>query len=145
MQNAIHTSICTDWPLRQFARIRKDRYVLPQTADLITGTTLVQSFYVSQGFPKVQIVKLSTIPDNNTGTVNAIVTINEGPRFFFGPISFAKNFGIAKTDFSAKIKSLTDPPKPYSDADSHAVAVVNTLVAVHVDLVVKVARRRRGE
>ncbi len=86
-------------------------------ADLITGTTLVQSFYVSQGFPKVQIVKLSTIPDNNTGTVNAVVTIKEGPRYFFGPISFSKNFGIAKTDFSAKIKSLTDPPKPYSDAE----------------------------
>ena len=27
-------------------------------SDLVTGTTLVQSFYVSQGFPQVQIVKL---------------------------------------------------------------------------------------
>ena len=80
-------------------------------SDLITGTTLVQSFYVSQGFPQVQIVKLTTIPDNRTGTVNAIVTIKEGPRFFFGPISFSKNFGIAQSEFSAKIKSLTDPPK----------------------------------
>ena len=64
-------------------------------SDLITGTTLVQSFYVSQGFPQVQIVKLSTNPDNRTGTVNAVVTIKEGPRFFFGPISFSKNFIIA--------------------------------------------------
>jgi outer membrane protein insertion porin family len=86
-------------------------------ADLVTGTTLVQSFYVSEGFPQVQIVKLSTIPDNRNGTVNAIVTIKEGPRFFFGPISFSKNFGIAESDFSAKIKSLTDPPKPYSEAE----------------------------
>ena len=83
----------------------------------MTGTTLVQSFYVSQGFPQVQIVKLTTIPDNRTGTVNAIVTINEGPRFFFGPISFSKNFGIAQSEFSAKIKSLTNPPKPFSDAE----------------------------
>ena len=86
-------------------------------SDLVTGTTLVQSFYVSQGFPQVQIVKLMTIPDNRTGTVNAIVTINEGPRFFFGPITFSKNFGIAEGQFSAKIKSLTNPPKPYSEAE----------------------------
>jgi outer membrane protein insertion porin family len=86
-------------------------------SDLVTGTTLVQSFYVSQGFPQVQIVKLMTIPDNRTGTVNAIVTINEGPRFFFGPITFSKNFGIAEGQFSAKIKSLTTPPKPYSEAE----------------------------
>src|SRR6202012_4909667 len=72
-------------------------------ADLITGPTLVQSFYVSQGFPQVQIVKLATIPDNQTGTVNAIVTIKEGPRFFFGPISFSKNFALAHNEFAAKI------------------------------------------
>ncbi|HEY2123680.1 MAG TPA: BamA/TamA family outer membrane protein [Chthoniobacterales bacterium] len=86
-------------------------------ADLVTGTNLVQSYYVSQGFPHVQIVKLTTVPDNQTGTVNAIVTINEGPRFFFGPIRFAKEFGIANDKVSAKIKSLTEPPKPYSEAD----------------------------
>ena len=86
-------------------------------SDLVTGTTLVQGFYVSQGFPQVQIVKLTTIPDNRNGTVNAIVTINEGSRFFFGPISFSKNFGIAESEFSAKIKSLTNPPKPFSEAE----------------------------
>jgi len=86
-------------------------------ADLLTGTTLVQNFYVSQGFPQVQIVKLTTTPDVRNGTVSAVVTIKEGPRFFFGPISFSKNFGIAPSAFSAKIKSLTDPPKPYSDGD----------------------------
>jgi outer membrane protein insertion porin family len=86
-------------------------------ADLVTGTTLVQSFYVSQGFPQVQIVKLATIPDNQTGTVNAIVTIKEGPRFFFGPITISKNAEIAPREFTAKIKSLTIPPKPYSEAE----------------------------
>src|SRR5271166_4680220 len=86
-------------------------------SDLVTGTTLLQSFYISQGFPHVQIAKLATIPDNKSGIVNAIVTINEGPRFYFGPISFSGNFGIAPTEFSAQIKSLTKPPKPYSDAE----------------------------
>ena len=100
------------------ARYSQFKKVLPFVeADLMTGTTLVQSFYVSEGFPQVEIVKLTTIPDNRNGTVNAIVTINEGPRFFFGPISFPKNFGIAESEFSAKIKSLTDPPKPYSEAE----------------------------
>jgi outer membrane protein insertion porin family len=86
-------------------------------ADLVTGTTLLQSFYVSQGFPQVQIVKLATLPDNKRGAVDAVVTINEGPRFYFGPISFSENFGIAPKEFSEKIKSLTEPPKPYSEAE----------------------------
>jgi outer membrane protein insertion porin family len=86
-------------------------------ADLVTGTTLLQSFYISQGFPQVQIVKLATIPDDRRGVVDAVVTINEGPRFYFGPITFSGSFGIAPTEFSAKIKSLTEPPKPFSDAE----------------------------
>jgi outer membrane protein insertion porin family len=100
------------------ARYSQFQKILPFVeADLITGTSLVQSFYVSQGFPQVQIVKLTTLPDNQTGTVNAVVTIKEGPRYFFGPISFSENFGIAKSQFATKIKSLTDPPKPYSEAE----------------------------
>jgi outer membrane protein insertion porin family len=99
----------------RYSQFKKD---LPFVeADLVTGTTLLQSYYVSQGFPQVQIVKLTTLPDNRTGTVNAIVTIKEGPRFYFGPITFSKDFGIAQSQFSAKIKSLTNPPKPYSDAE----------------------------
>jgi outer membrane protein insertion porin family len=85
-------------------------------ADLVTGTSLVQSYYVSQGFPQVQIVKLTTIPDNLTGAVNAVVTINEGPRYFFGSIQRSKDFAIADQKISAKIKSLTQPPAPYSEA-----------------------------
>jgi outer membrane protein insertion porin family len=86
-------------------------------ADLITGTTLLQSFYVSQGFPDVKIVKLATIPDQKTDSVNAIVTINEGPRYFFGPITFKGNTGIPEKEFAPKITALTNPPKPYSAAE----------------------------
>jgi outer membrane protein insertion porin family len=86
-------------------------------ADLVTGTNLVESYYISQGFPQVQIVKLTTIPDNRTGMVNAVVTINEGPRFLFGPIRFSKNYGIADKKISERIRSLTVPPKPYSEAE----------------------------
>ena len=86
-------------------------------ADLVTGTTLLQSYYVSQGFPDAQIVKLATLPDNTTGTVNVVVTINEGPRYYFGPISFVKDYGIAKKQVAKKIQQLTNPPKPYSAAD----------------------------
>lgn len=86
-------------------------------ADLITGTALVQSYYVSQGFPDVQIVKMATLPDNSTGSVNVVVTINEGPRYYFGPISFVKDYGIAKKQIAKRIQSLTNPPKPYSMAE----------------------------
>jgi len=86
-------------------------------ADLVTGTSLLQSFYVSQGFPDVQIVKLSTIPDSKRGAVDAIVTIKEGPRYFFGPITFSRDFGIPKQEFAPKISALTNPPKPYSAAE----------------------------
>ena len=86
-------------------------------SDLITGTTLVQSHYVSQGFPDVQIVKMATLPDNSTGAVNVVVTVNEGPRYFFGPISFVKDYGIAQKKIAKRIQALTNPPKPYSMAD----------------------------
>jgi outer membrane protein assembly complex protein YaeT len=86
-------------------------------ADLITGTSLLQSFYVSQGFPDVQIVKLATIPDQKRGAVNVVVTIKEGPRYFFGPITFNRDSGISKEEFAPKIAALTNPPKPYSAAE----------------------------
>src|SRR6516165_3732669 len=86
-------------------------------ADLITGTSLLQSFYVSEGFPDVQIVKLSTIPDQKRGAVDAIVTIKEGPRYYFGQITFKRDPGIPKQEFAPKISALTNPPKPYSAAE----------------------------
>jgi outer membrane protein insertion porin family len=86
-------------------------------ADLVTGTSLLQSFYVSQGFPDVQIVKLSTVPDSKRGAVDAMVTIKEGPRYFFGPITFTRDFGIPNKEFTPKISALTNPPKPYSAAE----------------------------
>ncbi|MBV9491434.1 MAG: BamA/TamA family outer membrane protein [Verrucomicrobia bacterium] len=86
-------------------------------ADLVTGTSLLEGYYISQGFPKVEIAKLATIPDEKQGAVNVIVTINEGPRYFFGPIAFTNNPGIPLTNFYAKIKALTDQPRPYSEAE----------------------------
>jgi outer membrane protein insertion porin family len=86
-------------------------------SDLVTGTTLLQSYYVSQGFPQVEIVKLATTPDNSRGTIDATVTIKEGPRFYFGPITFSEQLPVPETEFLPKIKSLTDGPKPYSEAE----------------------------
>ena len=100
------------------ARFSQFQHELPFVeADLITGTSLLQSFYVSQGFPQVQIVKLSTIPDAKRGAVDAVVTIKEGPRYYFGPITFSRNPGIPKENFAPKISALTNPPKPYSAAE----------------------------
>jgi outer membrane protein insertion porin family len=86
-------------------------------ADLVTGTSLVQGYYISQGFPKVQIVKLETHPDEKRGAVDATVTIIEGPRYFFGPITFKNDPQIPMAEFQPKISSLTDRPAPYSEAE----------------------------
>jgi outer membrane protein insertion porin family len=92
------------------ARFSQFQHELPFVeADLITGTSLLQSFYVSQGFPQVQIVKLSTLPDAKRGAVDAVVTINEGPRYYFGPITFTRNPGIPMENFAPKISALTNP------------------------------------
>jgi outer membrane protein insertion porin family len=85
-------------------------------ADLVTGTSLVQGYYISQGFPKVEIVKLETRPDQARGAIDAIVTIIEGPRYFFGPITFTNDPGIPMEIFSDKIRALTQNPTPFSDA-----------------------------
>jgi outer membrane protein insertion porin family len=86
-------------------------------SDLLTGTSLLQSYYISEGFPQVQIVKMATRPDESRGAIDVIVTIKEGPRFFFGPIRFAKNPGVPMTHFYEQFRALTDQPKPYSDAE----------------------------
>lgn len=86
-------------------------------SDLVTGTSLLQSYYISEGFPRVQIVKLATRPDEARGAIDATVTIKEGPRFFFGPIRFTKDPGVPMTRFYERFRALTDQPKPYSDAE----------------------------
>jgi outer membrane protein assembly factor BamA len=100
------------------ARYSQFQHELPFVeADLITGTTLLQSFYVAQGFPDVQIVKLSTIPNAKRGAVDAVVSIKEGPRYYFGSITFIGDPGVPKEEFAPKISALTNPPKPYSAAE----------------------------
>jgi outer membrane protein insertion porin family len=86
-------------------------------SDLVTGTSLLQSYYISEGFPQVQVVKLATRPDEARDAIDATVTIKEGPRFFFGPIRFVKETGVPMAHFYEKFRTLTDQPKPYSDAE----------------------------
>jgi outer membrane protein insertion porin family len=100
------------------ARFSQFQKALPFVeSDLVTGTTLLQSFYVSQGFPQVEIVKLTTRPDKTLGVIDATVTIKEGPRFYFGPITFSGPLPVPAKDFAPQIKALTDGPKPYSEAE----------------------------
>jgi outer membrane protein insertion porin family len=100
------------------ARVSQFQKNLPYVeADLVTGTSLVQGYYISQGFPKVQIVKLETHPDEARHVVDATVVIVEGPRYFFGPITFKNDPEIPTALFQAKLSSLTDRPAPYSEAE----------------------------
>ncbi len=86
-------------------------------ADLVTGTGLVQGYYVSQGFPKVDIVKLATRPDEARDAVDAIVTIKEGPRYFFGPVDFTNDPGIPLSSFNEKLVPLRTGARPYSEGE----------------------------
>jgi outer membrane protein insertion porin family len=100
------------------ARVSQFQKNLPYVeADLVTGTSLVQGYYISQGFPKVQIVKLETHPDEARGAVDATVTIIEGPRYYFGPITFKNDPAIPMAEFQPKISALSDRPAPYSEAE----------------------------
>src|SRR5882762_2157462 len=100
------------------ARVSQFQKNLPYVeADLVTGTSLVQGYYISEGFPKVQIVKLETHPDEARHVVDATVIIVEGPRYFFGPITFKNDPEIPVAQFQAKLSSLTDRPAPYSEAE----------------------------
>jgi outer membrane protein insertion porin family len=100
------------------ARVSQFQKNLPYVeADLMTGTSLLQGYYISEGFPKVQIVKLETRPDEARHVVDATVTIVEGPRYFFGPITFKNDPEIPMAKFQPKISSLTDRPAPYSEAE----------------------------
>jgi outer membrane protein insertion porin family len=117
--HAFPPAVLTDYMIgttrARFSQFEKN---LPYVeADLVTGTSLVQGYYISQGFPKVQIVKLETHPDEKRGAVDATVTIIEGPRYFFGPITFKNDPQIPMADFQPKISSLTDRPAPYSEAE----------------------------
>jgi outer membrane protein insertion porin family len=100
------------------ARVSQFQKNLPYVeADLVTGTSLVQGYYISQGFPKVQILKLETHPDDARRVVDVTVVIVEGPRYFFGPITFKNDPQIPMALFQAKLSALTDRPAPYSEAE----------------------------
>ena len=99
------------------ARLSQFQKQLPfvQT-DLETGSGLVKNFYISQGFPNVQIEPLQYQFDDALDQVDVTMTIKEGQKFVFGAIDFPDVPGIPASEFLAKANELSQPPKPYSDA-----------------------------
>jgi outer membrane protein insertion porin family len=85
-------------------------------ADLVQGTALLQGFYVSEGFPQVNIEKLATRPDERRGVVDATVTIREGPRFFFGAITMTREPQIPASAYISKLGEYAGGQKPYTEA-----------------------------
>jgi outer membrane protein insertion porin family len=99
------------------ARLSQFKKELPFVqADLETGSGLVKNYYISQGFPNVQVEPLQYQFDEALDEVDVTVTIKEGRKFVFGAIDFPDVPGIPVSEFQAKAKELTEPPKPYSDA-----------------------------
>jgi outer membrane protein insertion porin family len=99
------------------ARLSQFQKQLPfvQT-DLETGIGLLKNYYISQGFPNVQIEPLQYKFDDALDNVNVTVTIKEGQKFVFGRITFPDVPGIPPSAFQAKVNDLTQPPKAYSDS-----------------------------
>jgi outer membrane protein insertion porin family len=99
------------------ARLSQFQKQLPfvQT-DLENGSGLLKNFYISQGFPNVQIEPLQYHFDDALDNVEVTVTIKEGQKFVFGTITFPDVPGIPPSAFQAKVNDLTQPPKPYSDS-----------------------------
>ena len=99
------------------ARLSQFQKQLPFVqADLETGSGLLQNYYISQGYPDAQVGSLQYHYDDARGAVDVTVPIKEGPKFVFGPISFANDPGIPLSAFREKFNELTKPPKPYSQA-----------------------------
>jgi outer membrane protein insertion porin family len=99
------------------ARLSQFKKELPfvQT-DLETGSGLLKNYYISQGFPNVQIEPLQYQFNEALDQVDVTVTIKEGQKFVFGTITFPEVPGIPASALQAKVNELTEPPKPYSDA-----------------------------
>ena len=99
------------------ARLSQFQKQLPFVqADLETGIGLLKNYYISQGFPNVQIEPLQYQFDDALDNVDVTVTIKEGQKFVFGTITFPHVPGIPSSAFQAKVNDLTQPPKPYSDS-----------------------------
>jgi outer membrane protein insertion porin family len=99
------------------ARLSQFQKQLPFVqADLENGVGLLKNYYISQGFPNVQIEPLKYQFDDALDNVNVTVTIKEGQKFVFGTITFPDVSGIPPSAFQAKANELTQPPKPYSDS-----------------------------
>jgi outer membrane protein insertion porin family len=99
------------------ARLSQFQKQLPfvQT-DLETGSGLLKNYYISQGFPNVQIEPLQYQFDEALDEVDVTVSIKEGQKFVFGAINFPEVPDIPASAFQAKANQLTKPAKPYSDA-----------------------------
>jgi outer membrane protein assembly complex protein YaeT len=99
------------------ARLSQFQKELPFVqADLEAGIGLLKNYYISQGFPNVQIEPLQFRFDEALDAVDVTVTIKEGPKFVFGTIAFPDVPGIPESAFQAKANELENPPKPYSDS-----------------------------
>jgi outer membrane protein insertion porin family len=99
------------------ARLSQFQKQLPFVqADLETGIGLLKNYYISQGFPNVQIEPLQYQFVDALDNVDVTVTIKEGQKFVFGTITFPDVPGIPPSAFQAKVNDLTQPPKPYSDS-----------------------------
>ncbi len=100
-------------PTRQrYSKLQKN---LPFVAsDVEEGADLVHRFYIAEGFLDAVVDKPHYAFHDDTGVVDALISVNEGRQYFFGQITFSGNTIYDSELLRGQIKDLLD--RPFTDA-----------------------------
>ncbi len=100
-------------PTRErYSKLQKN---LPFVAsDVEEGAELVHRFYVAEGFLESKVAKPEYTFHEDTGIVEAVISITEGRQYFFGQVTFGGSKIYDSETLRGQIKDLLD--QPYTDA-----------------------------
>lgn len=100
-------------PTRQrYSKLQKN---LPFVAsDVEEGADLVHRFYIAEGYLDSVVEKPHYAFHEDTGVVDALISINEGRQYFFGQITFSGKTVYDTEVLRGQIKDLLD--RPFTDA-----------------------------
>jgi outer membrane protein insertion porin family len=100
-------------PTRQrYSKLQKN---LPfVSSDVEEGADLVHRFYIAEGYLDSVVDKPHYAFHDDTGLVDALISINEGRQYFFGEITFSGKKVYETEALRGQIKDLLD--QPFTDA-----------------------------
>lgn len=100
-------------PTRQrYSKLQKN---LPfVSSDVEEGADLVHRFYIAEGYLDSVVDKPHYAFHDDTGVVDALISVNEGRQYFFGEITFSGKKVYEAEALRGQIKDLLD--QPFTDA-----------------------------